>query len=86
MVRNQTKICSIRNGLGRKSGVSQQEGGKKKRKTGVKSECTTTKMMTGNLQKKVTPGSLVCCEYIVGVMTKYEAYYKTYMRLLYTCM
>lgn len=82
MARNQTKI-----GLGRKSGVSQQEGGKKKkRKTGVKSECTITKMMMGSLQKKVTPGSLVCCEYIVGVMTKYEAYYKTYMRLLYTCM
>ena len=44
------KICSIRNGLGRKSGVSQQEikkeKEKKKRKTGIRSECTTTKMMT----------------------------------------
>lgn len=34
MVRNQTKICSIKNELGRKSGVPQQEekGGKKKKK------------------------------------------------------
>lgn len=30
-------------------------------------------MMTGSFEKKVTPGSLVCCEYIVGVMAKSEA-------------
>lgn len=33
-------------------------------------------MMTGSFQKKVTSEGLVCCDYIVGVMTKYEADYK----------
>lgn len=70
MVRNYTKICSIRNGLGRKSGVSQEEGKKKKKGnwSKIRMHHTITKMMMTGSFKKGTPGSLVCCEYIAGVI------------------